>query len=214
MGKGCVTNGRSKQGEQTVSAATNLRTAIKGIGRAVALLLALPWAALALFGRFRGGFEFSGQALAFVPGIPGSYLRVAYYAMTLRSCSLECHIGLGSFFAHSCASVGQGVYIGMLCVLGRANIGDRTQIASGVQILSGRRQHVRGPDGRLEGAEEGRFEEIPIGADCWIGAGAIVMAEIGEATTIGAGSVVTRPIPPHSVAIGNPAKVIKSTVEA
>jgi maltose O-acetyltransferase len=40
------------------------------------------------------------------------------------------------------------------------------------------------------------------------------MAEIGEGTTIGAGSVVTRPIPAHSVAVGNPAKVIKSTVEA
>jgi maltose O-acetyltransferase len=39
------------------------------------------------------------------------------------------------------------------------------------------------------------------------------MADIGEGTTIGAGSVVTRPIPPRSVAVGNPAKVIKSTVE-
>ena len=54
---------------------------------------------------------------------------------------------------------------------------------------------------------------VPIGADCWIGAGAIVMAAVGEKTTIGAGSVVTRPIPPRSVAVGNPAKVIKSTVE-
>jgi acetyltransferase-like isoleucine patch superfamily enzyme len=83
-----------------------------------------------------------------------------------------------------------------------------------VQILSGRRQHGRGQDGRLEGAENGVFEVIPIGSDCWIGAGAIIMAEIGEGTTIGAGSVVTRPIPAHSVAVGNPAKVIKSTVEA
>ena len=82
------------------------------------------------------------------------------------------------------------------------------------KILSGRRQHGRSQDGRIEGAEEGVFEVIPIGSDCWIGAGAIVMAEIGEGTTIGAGSVVTRPIPPRSVAVGNPARVIKSTVEA
>jgi len=39
------------------------------------------------------------------------------------------------------------------------------------------------------------------------------MAEIGEGTTIGAGSVVTRPIPPRSVAVGSPAKVIKSATE-
>ena len=38
-------------------------------------------------------------------------------------------------------------------------------------------------DGRIEGAEQGVFEVIPIGSDCWIGAGAIVMAEIGEGAT-------------------------------
>jgi acetyltransferase-like isoleucine patch superfamily enzyme len=138
---------------------------------------------------------------------------MAYYSMTLRSCPFDGHIGFGTFFAHAKASVGHRVYIGMLCVLGQTSIGDRTQIASGVQILSGRRQHGRGKDGRIQGAEHGVFEVIPIGADCWIGAGAIVMAEIGEGTTIGAGSVVTRPIPPHSVAVGNPAKVIKSAIE-
>jgi virginiamycin A acetyltransferase len=192
---------------------TGLRSVIKVVGRAAALVLAFPWAVLAAFGRFEAGFAFSAQALSLAPGLPGSYLRVAYYAMTLRSCSFESHIGIGSFFAHSRASVGHRVYIGSLCVLGQTTIGDRTQIASGVQILSGRRQHDRSQDGRIEGAEHGVFEVVPIGADCWIGAGAIVMAEVGEGTTIGAGSVVTRPIPAHSVAVGNPAKVIKSTVD-
>ncbi len=191
-----------------------MRDGLKRIAWAIALLLTFPWAVLAAFGRFNVGFAFFAQALSLAPGLPGSYLRVAYYSMTLRSCSLESHIGMGSFFAHPQASVGYRVYIGSLCVLGQTSIGDRTQIASNVQILSGRRQHGRSQDGRIEGAEEGVFENIPIGADCWIGAGAIVMAEIGEGTTIGAGSVVTRPIPPRSVAVGNPAKVIRSTVDA
>lgn len=185
---------------------------VKRIVQAVAMVAALPCAALAGFGRFTGGFEFFAHALALAPGLPGSYLRVAYYAMTLRSCSLECHIGMGSFFAHSHASVGRRVYIGMLCVLGQTDIGERTQIASGVQILSGGRQHGRNEDGRITGAEEGAFELVPIGANCWIGAGSIIMAEVGEGTTIGAGSVVTRPIPPRCVAVGNPARVIKSAV--
>lgn len=192
----------------------DLRGVIKSVGRAAALVLTFPWAVLAAFGRFEPGFAFSAQALSLAPGLPGSYLRVAYYAMTLRSCSFESHIGIGSFFAHSQASVGHRVYIGSLCVLGLTNIGDRTQIASGVQVLSGRRQHERSQDGRIEGSEGGAFEVVSIGPDCWIGAGAIVMAEIGEGTTIGAGSVVTRPIPARSVAVGNPAKVIKSTVES
>lgn len=193
--------------------ASNLRNLAKRIGWATALVLTFPWALLAAFGHSKVGFAFFAQALSLAPGLLGSYLRVAYYSMTLRSCSLESHIGIGSFFAHSQASVGQRVYIGSLCILGQTIIGDRTQIASGVQVLSGRRQHGRGPEGRIEGAEEGIFETVPIGSDCWIGAGAIVMAEIGEGTTIGAGSVVTRPIPARSVAVGNPAKVIKSAVE-
>jgi virginiamycin A acetyltransferase len=187
---------------------------IKRIVRFVALIVASPGALLTGFGRFERAFEFFGHILALAPGLPGSYLRVAYYCMTLRSCSPDCHIGLGSFFAHSQASVGHRVYIGPLCVLGQTKIGDRTQIASGVQILSGRRQHGRSEDGRIEGAEQGVFEVIPIGAECWIGAGAIVMAEIGEGTTIGAGSVVIHPVPPRSVAVGNPARVIKSASEA
>jgi virginiamycin A acetyltransferase len=186
---------------------------IKRIAQVVALIAAFPFALLAGFGRIARAFEFFAHLVALAPGLPGSYLRVAYYAMTLRSCSLECHIGFGSFFAHAQASVGRRVYIGMLCVLGQTSIGDRTQIASGVQILSGRRQHGRSQDGRIEGAEHGTFEVVPIGADCWIGAGAIVMAEIGEGTTVGAGSVVTRPIPARSVAVGSPAKVIKGAEE-
>lgn len=186
---------------------------LKKIVQFAALIAAFPFAVLTGFGRVARVFEFFAHLVALGPGLPGSYLRVAYYSMTLRSCSPDCHIGLGSFFAHSQASVGQRVYIGMYCVLGKTDIGDRTQIASGVQILSGRRQHGRGKDGRIEGAEHGLFEAVPIGADCWIGAGAIVMAEVGEGTTIGAGSVVTRPIPARSVAVGNPARVIKNANE-
>jgi virginiamycin A acetyltransferase len=183
---------------------------LKRIVQIIALIAAFPFALFAGFGRIERAFEFFAHLAALAPGLPGSYLRAAYYSMTLISCSLDCHIGFGTFFAHPQASVGQRVYIGMLCVLGKTNIGDRTQIASGVQVLSGRRQHGRSPDGRIEGAEQGVFQTVPIGADCWIGAGAIIMAEIGEGTTIGAGSVVTRPIPARCVAVGNPARVIKS----
>jgi acetyltransferase-like isoleucine patch superfamily enzyme len=131
--------------------------------------------------------------------------------MTLRRCSPESYIGMGTFFAHPQASVERQVYIGSYCVLGRTSIGERTQIASGVQILSGSRQHARDQHGHIS---EGNFEEVVIGSDCWIGAGAIVMADVGEGTTIGAGSVVSRPIPPRSIAVGNPARVIRSASES
>src|SRR5207244_2787660 len=100
----------------------------------------------------------------------GDYLRIAYYKWTLTECTLDSRIQFGSFFADPQARVGRGVYLGAYCVLGRTAIGDRTQIASGVQVLSGRRQHSRDPESHILGSDHGQFAEVAIGADCWIGA--------------------------------------------
>jgi Acetyltransferase (isoleucine patch superfamily) len=56
---------------------------------------------------------------------------------------------------------------------------------------------------------------ITIGDDAWLGAGVIVMPNvtIGACSVIGAGAVVTHDIPPFSVAVGVPAKVIKTIDE-
>lgn len=53
---------------------------------------------------------------------------------------------------------------------------------------------------------------VTIGNDCWIGGGVTILpgVTIGEGCSIGAGSVVVKDIPAHSVAVGNPCKVIKS----
>ncbi len=175
----------------------------------VSLVLAFPAALLAGFGRWRMTFDFFATSFALFPGLPGDYMRVAFYAMTLARCSLYSRVSFGSFFAQTSATVGPGVYIGSYCVLGTCHIGERTQIASLVQILSGRRQHGRDEQGKILGAAEGEFTSVSIGADCWIGASAIIMADVGAGTTIGAGSVVTRAIPSNVVAVGNPARVIK-----
>ncbi len=182
-----------------------LKRAVHG----VFMVLALPLAAIAGFGGLSGGYRFAAHVCAVAPGIPGDYLRVAFYKLTLMNCSLGSRIEFGSFFSHPSAIVGEGVYIGAYCVLGKCSIGDRTQIASHVQILSGRRQHSRDVSGKITGSEEGEFERIEIGADCWIGASAIVMASVGACTSIGAGAVVVKPIEGGVVAVGNPARVLK-----
>jgi len=56
---------------------------------------------------------------------------------------------------------------------------------------------------------------LEIGSNCWIGAKVIVTdgACIGDNSVIGAGAVVIKPIPPRSLALGIPAKVIRKTVK-
>lgn len=52
---------------------------------------------------------------------------------------------------------------------------------------------------------------IRIEDDSWIGANAVILpgVTIGRGSTIGAGAIVSRDIPPYSVAVGIPARVVK-----
>lgn len=186
-----------------------LKRAVKTIAHGLFLALLWPAAAVSGFGRLPAVFALFAQACALVPGIVGDYARIAFYRLTLRSCPLDSRVSFGSFFAQPEVSLGRGVYIGAYCVIGRCRIGDRAQIASQVQILSGRRQHRRDEAGRISGSEAGTFEEIEVGPDCWVGASAIIMAPVGAGTTIGAGAVVVNEIPAGVVAVGNPARVIR-----
>ncbi|HBF21745.1 MAG TPA: acetyltransferase [Cryomorphaceae bacterium] len=54
-------------------------------------------------------------------------------------------------------------------------------------------------------------KQITIEDDCWIGANAVITAgtTIGKHSVVAAGAVVTKDIPPFSIAVGNPARVIK-----
>jgi virginiamycin A acetyltransferase len=186
-----------------------MKRTIKGVVQGISLACVFPLALLSAFGRIEPLYLLGAQIYALFPGLLGDYLRIAYCRLTLEECSLESRMQFGSFFVHPQAKVARGVYIGCYCVLGCTSIGERTQIASGVQILSGRRQHDRDNQGQILGRESGLFQTVNVGMDCWIGAGAIVMADIGAGTTIGAGSVVTKPVPGRAVAVGNPAHVIK-----
>jgi acetyltransferase-like isoleucine patch superfamily enzyme len=60
----------------------------------------------------------------------------------------------------------------------------------------------------------GTHRDTYIGTHCFVGARAVVMpgVRIGDHCVIGAGSVVTQNIPSNSIAVGNPARVIRSNV--
>lgn len=92
-------------------------------------------------------------------------------------------------------------------------IGDRVQMGPSVSIYSA--THDTSVLSRIKFVEYGL--PVTIEEDCWIGGGTMIMpgVTIGRGTTVGAGSVVTKNLPPYSVAVGSPAKVIKTlpTVE-
>lgn len=170
-----------------------------------------PAAAICGFGRIRIAFEFFAHAMAMLPGVPGNFLRAAFYKFTLTASSIDVDIWFGTFFSRRGVTLAPNVSIGSYCVLAEVDIGPRTQIASHVEI-PGRRQHSRSPDGKLSHSGNEPGKAIRIGADCWIGASAIIMADIGDKSTIGAGSVVVKPIPAGVVAVGSPARPIKSSI--
>jgi maltose O-acetyltransferase len=86
-------------------------------------------------------------------------------------------------------------------------IGDEVQIATGVQLLTA--THPLDADTRRQGWESAAPISIEDGA--WLGSGAIVCpgVTIGENAVVGAGSVVTRDLPPGVLAVGNPCRVVR-----
>jgi virginiamycin A acetyltransferase len=189
----------------------NPKRVLKGFAHSACLLLMFPFGLLSGFGRFRAPFTFCAHACAQMPGLPGDYVRAAFYRLTLEDCPAGSRICFGTFFSSPEVRLDHNVYIGAYCVIGSAQIGARTQIASSVHIVSGRHYHPRDSQGQILGSEHGAVRRIAIGSDCWIGEAAIVMADVGSGSTVGAGSVVTKDIPSKVVAVGNPARVLKPT---
>jgi acetyltransferase-like isoleucine patch superfamily enzyme len=85
-------------------------------------------------------------------------------------------------------------------------IGCRCVVAHGVTIVDG--QHRFGDPSRPIGEQGYEWHPVRIGDDCWLGASATVMADLGDRVVIGANSAVTEPIAAGSVAVGAPARVV------
>lgn len=94
-------------------------------------------------------------------------------------------------------------------------IGPNVTLATPMHPLLPEERNVRKrEDGSCFNLEYAR--PITIENDCWLASNVVVCGgvTIGEGSVIGAGSVVTRNIPPHSLAAGNPCRVIRPLTEA
>lgn len=153
-------------------------------------------------------FHGASQRAALWPGIVGEYRRREFYRMTLEECSDDCCLSFGTIFSKRGARVGKRVYVGTHCNLGLVTLGDDVLLASGVDVLSGSGQHhFEDPDKPVR-EQGGEFKRVSIGFDTWIGNKTVVMADVGSQCVVGAGSIVTGPLPDRSIAVGAPARVV------
>ena len=190
-----------------------MKIILKCLFNLIALVLVLPLALLekgySLFSKSEKLFQTHGQILSVVPGLVGVYFRRAYYFLTVRKSSLDCYISFGTLLSHKQAEISKGVYLGDYCAVGKVKIGENVLIGSHVDIISGKHTHLFSDPSLPIHSQGGVFEQIQIGTNSWIGNSAVILANIGEQCVIGAGSVVVKEIPPRSVAVGNPARVIR-----
>lgn len=106
-------------------------------------------------------------------------------------------------------SLGAQVYMNAGCTIldtAPVRIGAQTMLGPSVQIYCA--DHHRDPVLRSQGLERAR--PVTIGAQVWIGGGAILLpgVSIGDRAIVGAGAVVTRDVPPGARVAGNPARPV------
>lgn len=191
-----------------------IHSACKTVLNALALLAALPpaltcWAELWVWPRSEVVYQFWTHIYAILPGLPGLFLRRAFYFLTLRSCALDCYIGYGVIFTHRLARVEVGAYIGPYALIGWARLGAHCLIGSRASLLSGGMTHRMQGDGKWSPFDPADLQPIDIGTHVWIGEGAIVMAPVGAGAMVAAGSVVSNEVPEGVMVGGNPARFVR-----
>lgn len=172
-----------------------------------------------------------------IPGIVG--FRIRSWWLQVRGARVKGTVGLGRHCTVTNppgVQIGAGVFIGDRCTLtaegGELSIGDNCsfnmnvfvgadfgKIRIGNGVLVAMNVVMRAANHRTDGSPEMTIRSqghvalpIYVGNDVWIGANVVLLpgARIGDHCVIGAGAVVVGEIPSCSVAVGVPAKVVKS----
>ena len=190
-----------------------LKRVLKQVAHAGATVCVLPWLlsywlSASVFGPNRA-LEGASQALAFLPGMPGVYLRRAFLARVLTHCDVSAEVHFGTLFSQAGAVIGANVYVGPRCQLGLVDLEPDVLLAAGVHVPSGGKTHAFDDPAAPIRGQGGERRRVTIGAGAWVGTNAIVLADVGPGTVVGAGSVVTTALPPFVVAAGVPCRVIR-----
>ena len=134
-------------------------------------------------------------------------IRVAIFRKISPNVSKHISLNKGCEI-YPCVTIEDNVLIGINCHLNwYVTIKEGTWIAKDVYFNT--QNHVRNENGDFEGLSD--IKPIVIGKKCWIGTKSILLrgVEIGDYSTVGAGSVVTKSAPNDCLIAGNPAIIKK-----
>jgi acetyltransferase-like isoleucine patch superfamily enzyme len=155
--------------------------------------------------------------------MPGDFCRVAsdvelgrdvkiHAFVNLYGCRVGDETRIGTF-----VEIQKGAVIGARCKISShtficegVRVEDEVFVGHGVMFINDRLPRATRPDGSPQTEEDWTLEGTVVRRGASIGSNATILCglEIGERAVVGAGSVVTKDVPPGAVVAGNPARVI------
>ncbi len=155
-------------------------------------------------------FPYLSEMLAAIPFAFGWKLRRAVYARILPQIGKDVVLHSGVVIEDARTTFGDDIWVSVGCYIDYAIIEDHVLIGQHVVLLAGKGHHsIDRLDISIKQQGNPPKEPITIGHGAWIGANATVMANVGNDAIVGAGSVVTKPVPPFAIVAGNPARIIR-----
>lgn len=142
----------------------------------------------------------------------GKNLRLSKY-INLYGCEIGDECKIGAF-----VEIQKNAIVGKRCKISShtficegVTIEDNVFIGHGVTFINDTYPRAVTEDGRLQTEADWKIERTVVKKGASIGSGATILANIsiGENAIVGAGSVVTKDVPPSSIVVGNPARILR-----